>query len=294
MKALFIICILIPIIGNGQLLQNQRGEIFGEMPFFNPDFVKKQNLKSFKGSYSTKYDHDIIRPNNDEFVYEFDKLGQLVRKIKIHRNDTLISAYQYDYKGNVIIYRESNKLGYYEQRYTYDNFDRMTSMEIRRDKENNMNKLTFELDESKVVAKERYEYIALEDKDYKKVCYNGSDRVFRTEFYYFNTDGKLAKIESALFNGTGRTEQNYFYDEEGRLEEISTISKASKTHTKKTIFTYDELGNVLSRHVYRNDKLIAEDQLVYFADSKLLKAVINRENENPMLTILQFTDFRNF
>ena len=294
MKLIVAFCIWLPLSAMPQMLSNLTGEVLEDMPFFNAAFIKENKVKSFKGHYSTKYDHDIIRPNNDAYVYEFDRLGQLVRKYKIHLGDTLLSTYIYDYKGNVLIHRESNKLGYYEHRYTYDNRNRVVKMELRREKEENLHKLSFELDESKTVAVEKYEYIPLEGMDYKKVCYNGADRVYRTEFYYFNSQQKLSKVESALYNGSGRTEVNYFYDNEGRLEEVKTISKANHAHITRKVFTYDDYGNTLSRHIYRNDKLITEDQLVYAEGTRLWKAVINRENAGAMLTILEFTNYQKY
>ncbi|MBD3637815.1 MAG: hypothetical protein HUJ25_10710 [Crocinitomicaceae bacterium] len=282
------------MLSYGQMLLNYRGTVLEDMPFFNPEFIKKHQVKSFRGTYATKFDHDIIRPNSDSFVYEFDRLGQLVRKYKIKMGDTLLSTYIYDYRGNVLIHRETNKYGYYEYRYAYDKRDRVTEMEVRRDSRTTQNKLSFELDESSTVAIEKYEYIALEGLDYKKICYNGAGRVYRNEFYYFNEDGRLAKKESALHNGSGRSEVNYFYDAKGRVEEVKTISKATKTHIKKKLFAYDDEDNVLSRHIYRNDKLLSEEQLVYFEDSKLLKAIISREANQAMLTILQFRQYRNY
>ena len=294
LRSIVVICLLLPVLSFGQMLLNPKGEVLEEMPFFNADFIRKHEVKSFRGSYATKFDHDIIRPNDDAFVYEFDRLGQLVRKYKIMKGDTLLSTYIYDYKGNVLIHRETNKMGYYEYRYAYDSENRMTEMEVRRDNKTAQNKLSFELDEKTTVAKEKYEYLELEGKDYKKMCYNSAGRIYRIEFYYFNDKGQLAKVESALHNGTGRTEVNYFYDNQGRVEEVQTISKSSKTNVKRKLFTYDEDGNVLSRHIYRNDQLIMEEQLVYDEETKLLNAVISREAEQPMLTILEFKSYRKF
>jgi hypothetical protein len=276
------------------MLLNPKGEVLEDMPFFNPEFIKKNKVKSFRGVYATKYDHDIIRSNNDAFVYEFDRLGQLVRKFKIQLGDTLLSTYIYDYKGNVLIHRETNKFGYHERRYRYDKRDRIVEMEIRRDKQSKMNKLTFELNERYTIAHEKYEYIDLEGSDYKKICYNAADRIYRIEFYYFDTKGVLIKKESALHNGSGRSEVNYFYNKEGQIEEVKVISRASGTHSNRKIFTYDDEGNVMSRLVYRNDKLLTEEQLVYFEDSRLLKAIISREDAGSMITILQFKQYINY
>ena len=285
---------LIPCTGGGQVLLNPAGEVLEDLPFFNAAYIQKFKVRSFSGNYATKFDRDIIRPNTDSYAYEFDRLGQLVRKYKIRLSDTLISTYEYDYKGNVVVHREANKYGFHENRYKYDNRNRVTSMELRRDNKSAHNKLSFDLDESYIVSTETYEYIQLEGIDYKKICYNGGGRIYRTEFYYFNEKALLSKKESALQNGSGRSEVSYFYDANGRLEELKIVSKASSTHTNKKVFTYDEKGNVLSRHIYRNGELMLEDQLVYFEETGLLKAVITREQANGMLTILQFKNYRNY
>lgn len=273
---------------------NPKGEVLENTPFFNAEFVKEKNVKSMRGNYATKYDMDIIRPNEDAYVYEFDRLGQMVRQYKIHLGDTLINTYQYDYKGNIMVHRESNKFGYHEYRYKYDQQNRMTEMEMRRDKVSNYNKLSFELDQNKIVSSEKYEYIPLDDGNYKRLCYNSADRIYRIEFYYFDKNGRLFKKESALHNGRNRTEVHFIYDKAGRIIELKSISKATTPIITKKIFEYDEKGDLLAKKVYRDDKIISEEQLVYFEDTGLLKAIISRGDEHNKLTILKFDRYRKF
>ena len=110
------ILLFFPTFLLGQMLDNPKEEVLEDKPFFNIDFIQKNNIKRISGTYSTKFDRDIIRPNNDKYVYEFDRLGQLVRKYRLHSNDTLIATFLYDYKGNISMHRESNKFGFYERR----------------------------------------------------------------------------------------------------------------------------------------------------------------------------------
>lgn len=273
---------------------NTSGEVLGNKPFFNADFVKNLNIRSFRGNYSTKFDLDVIRPNEDSFVYEFDNLGQLVRQYKIHMKDTLINTYQYDYMGNIVMHRESNKLGYYERRYKFDAQNRVIQEELRRDKVYDHNKWSFELEKSTVVSTEKFEYIELTGKDYKKICYNSANRVYRIEFYYYNQDGLLSKKESAMHNGRGRIEVNYEYNGLGQITQIESTAKRTTPIVTLKVFEYDDLGNVLSRKEFRNNKILSEDQLVYDEDSKMLKAVISRGEEANKLTILKFDNYRHY
>ncbi len=276
------------------MVLNPQGDILEGKPFFNPEVVKQFKVKSIRGHYATKFDMDIIRPNADAYVYEFDRLGQMVREYKIHMGDTLISSFQYDYKGNITLHRESNKFGYHETRYFYDDRNRVTRLEIRRDQKEHLNKLSFELDESKIIAEERFEYIPLDGMNYKKLCYNGANRVYRIEFFYFNDKAQLIKKESALHNGSGRVETNYIYTKKGKVETVKSIAVGSGRHEKLKKFEYDQQGNVLSRKIYRSDKIISEEQFVFHEGSGLLKAIISRGSEGNMLTILQFSNYQYF
>ncbi|OIQ35527.1 MAG: hypothetical protein BM555_03970 [Crocinitomix sp. MedPE-SWsnd] len=273
---------------------NNEGEVLGNRPFFNADFVKSHKIRSFRGNYATKFDMDIIRENEDAFVYEFDNLGQLTRQYKIHMKDTLINTYQYDYKGNIVMHRESNKLGYYEYRYKYDDQNRVIQEELRRDKVFDHNKWSFELDKSTIVSTERFEYIKLEGFDFKKVCYNTANRIYRIEFYYFDDDQRLLKKESAMHNGRGRIEVNYSYNDLNQLTEIESVTKKSNPITTTRTFEYDEMGNVLSKKEFRNNKITSEDQLVYHEDTNELRAIITRGQESNKLTILKFDKYRHY
>ena len=292
MKFIFFILFLPALIVHAQMLENPRGEILEERPFFNPEFIKKHKIRSFRGNYSTKFNFDIIRPNNDVFVYQFDRLGQLVRKYKILKGDTLATSYQYDYKGNITLRRETNKFGFYEYRFWYDDRDRMTKMEIRREQEVDYNKFSFELDESTIIAVEKYEYISLGQLNYKRICYNKSGRIYKNEYYYFNEDGYLAKRETALHNGNNRVEENYFYDQKNRVTEVKTIFVSAGGRSERKIFEYDEMGNIISRKVYSGENIAQEDQLVYREKDNSLKAIISREAGESMLTILEFKLYR--
>ena len=281
-------------IGWGQMIVNPKGEVLENTPFFNAEFVKSKNVRSIRGNYATKFDMDIIRPNEDAYVYEFDRLGQMVRQYKVHLGDTLINTYQYDYKGNITVHRESNKFGYHEYRYKYDQLNRLTEMELRRDKVSAYNKLSFELDQTKIVSTEKYEYIALDGKNYKRMCYNSAGRIYRIEFYYFDKKERLYKKESALHNGRNRMEVLYFYDKMNRIVELKTISKSTNPIITQKKFEYGENGELLSKKVFRDEKIISEEQLVYHEDTKLLKAIISRGAEHNKLTILKFDKYRKY
>lgn len=284
--------ILASAISFSQMIVNQNGEVFENKPFFNKDFIQKHNIKFIRGNYSTKLDMDIIRPNDDRFVYEFDKLGQLYRQYKIHMNDTLVSTYQYDYKGNVLVHKESNRVGYYEYRYTYDQQGRITSLETRRDYLAQQNKLSFDLDQSKIIAKETYEYEQLEGIDYKLKAYNGSGRIYKVQYYYHNENGQLTEMESALHNGRSRTKKTYQYNENGQLISVTELSGKGFMSEEEKSFEYDEFGRLSAKKIYRNKKLLKEDQIVYQDNNDKLRAIISRGEAKNKLTILKFDEYR--
>lgn len=292
-----VILLLIAFLSHGlygQMVVNTAGTVFENKPFFNKEFIKSNHIKFIKGNYATKLDMDIIRPNDDKFVYEFDKLGQLYRQYKIHLGDTLISTYQYDFKGNIVVHKESNRVGYYEYRYTYDDKNRMTSLEVRRDYTTQQNKLSFDLDQSKIISKERFVYEKLEGIDYKKVSYNSSDRIYKIQFFYHNEAGQLIEMESALHNGRNRTKTIYQYMQDGQIKSVKQLSGKGFSISEEKRFEYDEKRRLSAKKTFRNRRLIVEDQIVYQDDSDKLRAIISRGDEKNKLTILKFDEYRFF
>jgi len=77
-------------IAVGQMLDNTEGKTFGETPYFNEAFVKRNKIKTLKGYFSTKATMDYIRKSKDVYYYEFNEAGQLIKDYRTQYKDTFV------------------------------------------------------------------------------------------------------------------------------------------------------------------------------------------------------------
>lgn len=272
------------------MLDNTIGQVFEDRPFFSKEFVRKNKIKCLKGRYSTKSEMDVIRPNSDVYVYDFDKKGRLSREYKTAHKDTIVTLYEYDEKDNLILKRQSDQYGYHAYSYKYDNKRRVVEQEYRRDSNKSGDKINFQLNESFIITTEKFGYLDLSDSTYKKIYYNSADREYKTEFFYFDSDGYLKKQEGRLKNGAGSTKIRYAYDEKGRISTKQTEVLLTRKNVSKWEYEYDSFGNILALRYYRNGSWITEYQLLYNKKTMLLKGIITRDHATNFMMILQFKE----
>lgn len=274
-----------------QMMTNPSGELVMDHPYFNPDFIKRNKVKSISGYFSNKKELDIIRPTTDIYGYEFNSIGQLTQMYKTQFNDTIVTLYDYNPNGLVTHIRKSDKNGFYSYVYEYDSLNRIISKEYRRDLNKTGNRLNFELDKSYSISKETYTYeqttIGL-----KKQYYNSRDKLYQTEFILTDSNGYLIQTESHLVTGSGHSKVNYIYGDKGLLIQKTSDTYLTKRTTTELLFEYDENENLLAQHYYRDGEYITEFQILYNHETMLLKAILSRDVATNYIQILKFTDIQ--
>lgn len=294
MKKLFIILFfLLGINSYCQMLDNTKGEAFGEKPFFNQNFIKKNKIKLIKGFYSTKTDLDVIRENPNTYVYEFNQDGQLVKEILTKFGDTIVSIYAYDKNNNLILIRKSDSYGFHSHHFEYNNENQLIKKEYRRDINKSGDKINFDLDKSYIISSETYTY-EITPIGLKKQYYNSQNILYQTEFFYRNEDGYLLKQESQLKTGAGRSQTEFKYGDKGLLIEKSSETFITQLVNTKFIFEYDENQNILAQHYYRNGEYQTEFQIIYERQTMLLSALLTRDVKTNFITIIKFSYYEFF
>ncbi len=273
-----------------QMIDNSKGKAFDDRPFFNVKFIKNNKIKKIKGYFSTKANLDLIRPNENIFVYDFNESGQLIKSYETKYGDTLINQYEYDIKGNVILHRKSDHYGFHSYTYKYDSLNRVIYKEYRRDLNRGKGRLNFELDKTYRISSESYTY---EDTPIglKKKYYNSNGKIFKIEFIYTDGNGYLTKKEAKLVNSNGRYITTFSYNEKGLLKEKYSEAFLVNKSSTKLLFEYDENQNLLAQHYYRNGNYITEYQIVYNSKTLLLNALITRDVATNFMTIIKFSDY---
>ena len=275
------------------MLDNTKGETFGEKPFFNTSFIQKNKIKEIKGYFSTKASNTGILPNDDIYFYKFNRKGELTKEYKTYYGDTIVSQYSYDTRGNLTQIRKSDKYGFHSHHFKYDSLNRIIAKEYRRDLNKSGDRINFDLDKSYHISGESYSY---EDTPVglKKYYYNSTGKVYQTEFYYRNEVGYLLKFNSKLKTGSGRSKTIFSYGDKGLISENNIETFLTKKTSTKITFEYDENQNVLAQHYYRNDNYITEFQIIYDQETMLLDVILTRDVKSEFITILKLTDYTFF
>ena len=292
MKVLLYILFFTGFLGFGQhILENSNGQILRENPMFNQGFIKKAKIKRIKGVYSTKASMDIIRESNQFYTYEFDNEGRLIREYLTKNNDTVVKLYTYDSKSRMIYFSESNYYGYKSIHYVYDSLNRIILLETRRETNLNKSKIDFNRDESYEISNERFEYIPLENGNYKKLYYNASDRIFKEEIVYHREDKKVKNQEIRMMMGSARKQISYTYHRNGQVLEYYSESWIMGHNTFKYVYEYDDDNQVLAAHYYKNSHYKTEYQFIYNQQTAFLQTILTRDENTDFITILKLADY---
>lgn len=276
-----------------QMLDNSSGELFSEDPKFNVDFILKNRIKSIKGHYSTKADYDRIRPTTNVYVYEFNEFGQLIKDYKTNKKDTIVRGYEYNWQNKLAVLRQSDQFGFHSYHYKYDSLGRLSSREYRRDVNQSGNKIDFVIDQSLSVSTETYSYEGKANQ-LKQNYYNSLGKLYKFIFYYTNENGYLYREEMQSINGNSRSETAFNYNVNGFLREKTAQKYFGEKITTRIQFEYDRQNNILAQHYYRNGVYKTEFQIVYSSQTMLLNALLARDIETNVITILKFSEYLYF
>ena len=97
MKLFNILSFLIPIFGFGQMMENEKGTIFSDHPFFNEKFIRSVKLKSLTGTISSKKELGTIKQTGKKQAYFFNENGSFAGSFQVsQKNDTSFIYYEYD------------------------------------------------------------------------------------------------------------------------------------------------------------------------------------------------------
>lgn len=273
------------------MLQNTHVSVFDGRPEFSREFIQAKNVRTIGGSFSTKANLDVIREGKEFCYYKFNRFGELTFEYKTFLGDTLFILYVWDEKSNLIIKRTADRNGYQSYHYRYDSKNRLIYSELRTSLYLGEDIMTHVPDEDKRVSSEKFEYLDLDETSYKKMYLNASGGVYREEFFYFDTAGRLLEQTGYQKSGPGKSSIFYTYDESGKLLQKKFESAVTEYYSDKYEYEYDESGNIFSMKYYVNEIYKTEFQYVYDSENIFLKAIIMRDVETQVMTIVKYDNY---
>lgn len=292
MKYIFVILFLFVSLSYAQVLDNSRGLAFTNKPFFNKTFVANNKIKTIKGRFNYKKSGQAMYPTEYYYVYNFDETGQLISTYETRKDDgtvdTTWNEYVYDGLGSLIEHKQGTRNGKSSTIYRLDEKKRTVSEEY----------LTESIDSSgqKTIVLVNSENMEYEDfgLQLKKTVSNSYGLPYKTEISYFDENGYLLEREERFLRTSNFNKHLYNYNEKGLLSSVSIYQKGKDEPVEEERYKYDNYGNLIEKHWYKNGEFTTETQIVYNEQTKLMTAVIIRDVKTDFLMIIRFGEYEYF
>lgn len=289
---LLIILITLSFTCYGQVLDNQNGEAFTDKPFFNQKFIFDNQIKQLSGYYVYKKKGESMKTTKYKYVYKFNNNGLLVSTYETcpddGTKDTIWNIYDYDSKKNLAVHKKTDQDGFTSVYYGYDDDNRVITEEFKREINENDTTLRF-----LTFNKERLVYADF-DGQTKRTRYNNYDLPYLDEFWNYNDLGYLVQRTERVKMTSDIYTYTYSYNEKGKLAAIGKASNHQDEKIEELRFRYDELGNLIEKHIYKDGVFTTDIQIVYNSKSKLVSSIITRQVSTGFLMILRFDEVEFF
>lgn len=276
------------ISSNAQILEINK-PLFSDLPFFNTRFIRQNNIKSIKGSISSKKVRDIIRSNKLDYFYQFNEDGKLKSQLSSHYakglKDSTVISYKYN-NNQISLLRKSDNQGYYSYQYAYDDKNNIINQTYCRDENKFNSKKKFQLKKQYIIVKDSFSYQQF-DNQTKKTFYNSYGKKFKTQTNYYDSLGYLVEEYTKFIIGNNKEKTTYEYDEIGRIHKKHTYTNISNNKKNTAVYRYDEIGNILDIKYYKASKHLSTKQFLY-DKNMLLSAMIIQEMETEFLRIIKY------
>ncbi len=282
---------LFPFIGKSQFLDNSKGTAFSEIPFFNEKFVKNNKIKSLKGTYTFKKMGDIMRETDLVYQYDFDAKGHLIQSFETNSEnqeiDTNLLIYGYNKNGNLAFVRKKNQIGYYSTHYYYDSINRIIKEEYRRDIDTAGTFLVPSFERSLILNFETFKYETTGNFE-KSIVHNSYGLPYKEIIANHDSTGYLISKEEKLRFGNQTLVTRYDYNEKGWISILKIINSTNAKMNQEIRFKYDDYGNLIEKHIYRNNQFITDIQVIYNLKTGLISSILTRDVASNFISILRF------
>lgn len=274
------------------MLDNRSGNAFTDVPFFNSEFIRANSIKQLNGQFTYKKSGDIMRLKEYKNVYEFDTLGRLIRSYETKKDDgtkdTTSNVYVYSEKNLLKTHKKGDTFGFSTTTYTFDSKNRITKEENYREYRDSLGATQRILLNSETMVYEDFE------NQTKKTTFNSYGLPYLQEFSYYNELGYLMERVERLMVTSEVTSQKYEYNSNGWISVLRTFKQNTEKPAEEIVFTYDENGNLLEKHIYQEGVFTTEIEVLYNEKSKLITYVLTRDVATNFIQILRFNTLTFF
>lgn len=273
MRVLFTLCLLFPFFSFGQLF-NPEVQWFEEENFFNTEFIRENSIKTFRSSFATKEDGEIIDETKSFTLAEFDENGSLTSLVEgsewLKKVDSTIITFQYDENNNLINKGEFISDLRYQYLHIYNDegkLEKIMKMDVSRlptkvisvkkfshelepdgklvkyslnDNGKAYIKETMEMENGKLIMK-KMEYLV--NSNFEKLGFNYIDDKLRTKTFVSNIGRNINQ------------EYNFYYQSEGKLDEVVVSNDGQRNRKLAFVYNSEGLPTAMIVRYYEEKKL---------------------------------------
>jgi len=274
-----------------QMINNESGQIFTEIPFFNEKYIRSVKLKSITGTISSKKELGSIKSSGKKEAYIFNENGNLtIHYLSLknkNKSDTTFTFYEYNLKNENIIFRVSDSYGFYSYTKKYDDQGKLINKTYSREKNASKSKMNFKLEERYVIFEESYLY---DEKDsiIEVTTLNSNGRPYQRQIYYYDSFNYLFKMHTRLLISNSTKQEKYTYNDRGYLKSIQYFTNEKETPIKELRYDYDEWGNVTFMDEYKDNVRVIHKELLYDPSTLILKTILSQDLVSNLITIIKY------
>ena len=272
-----------------QVIDNQLGKGFEQLPVFNAKYIKQKRIKEIKATFFTKKTGDIMRESPKYTVVEFDLLGRLVLNKEVSKSGAYTDVNHVEYVYNVkgLVSKERKKIGsnWKVTDYFYDTTGQVIKEEYH------LETVLFS-DDGYSIEDTLLDYETSRYKQYpnqkKRIVYNSYGSPYLDIIYYYNNANQIIEIGKKLKMTSEINETKLFYNNKNQIDSLVFFSSLTPDETESVYFTYDKHGNILDKKLYVNNKLIYRIEFVYNEKTGMLSSILKQEISTNFLSIIRF------
>lgn len=282
-----------------QMIDNELGKAFTDVPYFNKDFIRHRGIKTISGQYIHYKLGDKLRETDFYKKFIFNRKGELIlikeRSHLTSGHKTAIDYFEYDEDGNIVAHRHYDHFSAYMYLYTYDELGRVLSKEFRQNyHRGNYEGNEYVIGEEFKVSLERFNYQDYHGQQQQFVYSNDSDLPYKDVFSYFDNDGKLVEVTEKLRRASSSKSTSYHYNEEELIDSIAVNSRAANSRQLSTSFTYDTKGNLSSKREFINGEMSTKTEVIYNEETNLINDILIQNVATNFIRIIELRNYTHF
>ncbi len=290
-KILLLFFLISYLVSHSQMLS---GIIPGRDATFSNSFISKSKIKTIKIDKAVKKDNGRIENTGNITIFYFNAMGMVAKKIIISVNaeailDTIFEFNYYNKQQQLINKRTFSANLIRTIYYTYDTLG--YPIKIVNCKETNMQSGMefFQLGKQEVLSVDNFYFEKLNANQIKKMFLNDEGRIYKEGIMYYDSSQNLIEENYRYVATNVRINYKYTFNKKNQLIEYAYYSDAAGEYTEKTVYTYEESGNLLKLNYSGTHKPAGE--IFYFHNkvSKQLEASLTKNPTTGALLIEKYS-----